>query len=36
MLVAEDGLACELSGISLCFDDATWVIDNETCGEFFR
>jgi hypothetical protein len=36
MLVAEDGVTCELHDIDLCFDDATWVITNQTCDEFFR
>ena len=34
MMVAEDGVTCELSAVDLCFDDATWVIDNHTCADF--
>lgn len=34
LVVAEDGAECELFGIDLCFDDATWVIDNNTCDVF--
>jgi hypothetical protein len=36
MLVAEDGLSCELYDIELCFDDATWVITNDTCASWFQ
>ena len=35
MLVAEDGVTCELRDIELCFDDAAWYITNDTCDEFF-
>lgn len=34
LLVDETGLECELLGIDLCFDDATWVITNNTCDVF--
>ena len=34
MMVAEDGVTCELSAVDLCFDDATWVINNNTCADF--
>jgi hypothetical protein len=36
MLVAEDGVACELHDVDLCFDDATWHVTNDTCENFFR
>ena len=34
LIVAEDGLVCELGGISLCFDGATWILTNDTCDLF--
>ncbi|HTM21908.1 MAG TPA: hypothetical protein VL172_15410 [Kofleriaceae bacterium] len=34
LLVDETGLECQLLGIDLCFDDATWVITNNTCDVF--
>jgi len=34
LIVDETGLECELLGIDLCFDDATWVITNNTCDVF--
>jgi hypothetical protein len=34
LLVDEDGVECELFSIDLCFDDATWVIRNNTCTVF--
>jgi len=34
LLIDEAGFECELLGISLCFDDATWVITNNTCEVF--
>jgi hypothetical protein len=36
LIVAEDGVQCELRDIELCFDDATWTISNDTCADFFR
>src|SRR5262245_39931503 len=32
MMVAEDGVSCELGAMDLCFQDSTWVIDNNTCS----
>jgi hypothetical protein len=34
LLVDEDGVECELLDIDLCFDDADWVIRNNTCTIF--
>ena len=34
LLVDEDGVECELLDVDLCFDDATWVIRNNTCTIF--
>jgi hypothetical protein len=34
LLIDETGLECELLGIDLCFDDATWHITNNTCDVF--
>ena len=34
LLVDEDGVECELLDVDLCFDDATWVIRNNTCTVF--
>ena len=34
LMVDETGLECEVLDIDLCFDDATWVIDNNTCDVF--
>ena len=34
LIVDETGLECQLLGIDLCFDDATWVITNNTCDVF--
>jgi hypothetical protein len=31
-LFDEDGVECDLDGIDLCFDDALWVIRNNTCS----
>jgi hypothetical protein len=31
LLVDEFGDQCELLSVELCFNDATWVIDNNTC-----
>jgi hypothetical protein len=36
MMVAEDGVTCELGAVDMCFDDATWVVDNHTCAGFFN
>ena len=33
-LIDEDDNVCELYGIDLCFDDATWYITNNTCDVF--
>jgi hypothetical protein len=34
MLVDQDGVTCELNSISLCFNDAAWIIRNNTCTVF--
>jgi hypothetical protein len=34
LLVDETGVECELLNVDLCFDDATWVIRNNTCTIF--
>jgi len=34
LMVDETGLECQVLDIDLCFDDATWVIDNDTCDVF--
>ena len=34
LLIDEEGVECQLLGLDLCFDDATWVIDNDTCVIF--
>ena len=34
LLVDETGVECELLEVDLCFDDATWVIRNDTCTIF--
>jgi hypothetical protein len=34
LMVDETGLECEVLDIDLCFDDATWVITNDTCDVF--
>ena len=36
LLVDEDGEECELEGIDLCLNDATWYIYNNTCLAFER
>lgn len=36
LVVDEDGVECRLYDLDLCFDDATWVIRNNTCGVFHR
>jgi hypothetical protein len=34
LLVDETGAQCELDSIDLCFADATWVLNNNTCAVF--
>jgi hypothetical protein len=34
LVVDETGLECEILGIDLCFDDAQWVLTNNTCDVF--
>ena len=34
LIVDEDGVDCEINSIDLCFNDATWVIRNNTCPVF--
>jgi hypothetical protein len=34
LLVDEEGVECELEGIDLCLNDATWYIYNDTCVAF--
>ena len=34
LVVDETGLECEINDIDLCFNDATWVITNNTCDVF--
>jgi hypothetical protein len=34
LVVDEDGVECRLFDVDLCFDDATWVIRNNTCAVF--
>ena len=34
LLVDEPNVQCELAGLDLCFDDAVWVIRNNTCSVF--
>lgn len=34
LLVDEDGVECEIEGIDLCLNDATWNIYNNTCVAF--
>jgi hypothetical protein len=34
LLVDEEGVECELLDLDLCFDDADWVIRNNTCTIF--
>lgn len=33
-LIDEDGVECFIDGIDLCFDDALWVIRNNSCPVF--
>lgn len=34
LMVDETDLECEVLDVDLCFDDATWVITNDTCDVF--
>jgi hypothetical protein len=34
LMVDDTGAQCEVDAISLCFDDATWNIKNNTCNVF--
>jgi hypothetical protein len=34
LLIDETGADCEISNVSLCFDDADWVIRNTSCSLF--
>lgn len=34
MLIDENGDACEINDVHLCFDDADWVIHNKSCALF--
>jgi hypothetical protein len=34
LLVAEDGVECELDHLDLCYDASTWVITNDECPVF--
>jgi hypothetical protein len=34
MLIDETGAACEVANVRLCFDDADWIIRNNTCALF--
>jgi hypothetical protein len=34
LLIDEDGVECELFDLDLCFNDADWVIRNNTCTVF--
>jgi hypothetical protein len=34
LLVDEDGVDCQLHNVDLCFSDAVWVINNQTCSVF--
>lgn len=34
LVVDEDGVDCELNNLNLCLNDATWVINNNTCTVF--
>lgn len=34
LLVDETNVECELTGLDLCFNDAEWVIRNNTCSVF--
>ena len=34
LLVDESGVDCQLHNVDLCFNDAAWVIRNDTCSVF--
>ncbi|MGE0871024.1 MAG: hypothetical protein AB7P03_20840 [Kofleriaceae bacterium] len=34
LVIDEQGVECELFGLDLCANDATWVINNNTCSVF--
>lgn len=34
LVIDEDGVECRLYGLDLCFNDATWIIRNNTCTVF--
>lgn len=34
LVVDEDGVECEINSIDLCLNDATWIIQNNTCSVF--
>ena len=34
MLIDETGAICEVSSVELCFDEADWIIRNNTCDVF--
>lgn len=34
MIIDETGAVCELDGVDLCFDDADWIIRNNSCSVF--
>ncbi|MEZ4364733.1 MAG: hypothetical protein R2939_00430 [Kofleriaceae bacterium] len=34
LVVDETGLQCEIRDLELCFDDATWVLRNNSCDVF--
>jgi hypothetical protein len=34
LVVDEDGVDCEINSLDLCLNDATWVINNNTCTIF--
>lgn len=34
LVVDEDGVECEVHDLDLCLNDATWVINNNTCTVF--
>ena len=36
LLIDEEGVECELYGLDLCGNDATWFIYNDTCVAFAR
>jgi hypothetical protein len=36
LLVDEEGVDCQLNGVDLCLNDATWLINNNTCEAFAR